>query len=220
MKKKIVLSILSIFLIPSIFIGCMKDNKDDSTKEDTTIEDTVKDEDNSESDVIGDESSEETVNDEANEDTSSQVDQNLSYTPKTIEYAGGKIDIPSDWTEYDLSAAMKIYVFSNAEGNANILSNTTMGLSPDEYMQAAKDSVLQTLNIKDKAIDIGSNDVNGTTVYYFEYAQDTPQGSVYTYQPTVFINDTVHILTIGSINQELIDENKELFHEIATTMRE
>lgn len=220
MKNKKIIALLSLFLISSIFIGCGKDTDDVPTTNDSSIVDALKPPDDSPTIELPDDSVTDDVDDETDEDTTTEETQESSNTTQTIKYDGGQIDFPSDWIEYDFSTDMKIYLFANSQGNANILSDSTMGLSPEEYMVAAKNSVLQTLSVKDEVINTDSKDVNGVTVYYFEYAQDTPNGIVYTYQPTVFINDNVHILTIGSLNKDVIDSNKSLFEEIATTIKE
>lgn len=110
-----------------------------------------------------------------------------------------------------------MYFFDEMKENANILSETTYGLTPSEYMELAKQSVLSTLYTND--VESGFKSVNGVDVYTLEYIQEREGQKVYTYQLTVFKDGTAYILTIGSLDESVVDNCKTIAEEIITTVR-
>lgn len=197
-----------MLMLSILFIGCTRDNIDvNIVLDDTSIEDTFEYPDNSGLEEFGE---------IADGNFSVNIEEGLSYESKTVDFGAGKVDIPSDWDELDLGG-LKMYFFDEMKGNANILSESTYGLTPSEYMELAKQSVLSTLYTSD--VESGFKSVNGVDVYTLEYIQEMEGQKVYTYQPTVFKDDTAYILTIGSLDESVVDNCKTIAEEIITTVR-
>ena len=208
MKSRKIISITSMLMLSILFVGCTRDNIDvNIVLEDASIEDTFEYPDNSGLEEFGE---------IADGNFSVNIEEGLSYESKTVDFGAGKVDVPSDWDELDLGG-LKMYFFDEMKGNANILSESMYGLTSSEYMELAEQSVLSTLYTND--VESGFKSVNGVDVYTLEYIQEMEGQKVYTYQPTVFKDGKAYILTIGSLDESVVDNYKTIAEEIITTVR-
>lgn len=200
-----------------IFMGCSGPADKDLTVSinDSSIEDNFEYPDNStikEFGEIADGNFEINIDDESNEISN----ESMSYDSKSISFDGLTVDIPSNWETVDYDDSL-IYVFEDGNCIVSFVSETMYGLSADEYMSLALTSVKKDLGVN--MIFTESKTINNVQVDTFEYTQDLNGMPVYTYQPTIFKDGTAYILTIASIDSDLLNSYKDLSCDIISKAR-